>query len=147
MTTSAAPTVKEHELMPGNRLGQGLLADEITKLVHGETAVIESRLAAEALFGTKDLTVNMFEALRGVVQETPIGREVLSSDEGLIEALSLSGLVGSKGEGRRLLKQGGVSLNREKISSSIIDESKIIGGKYLLLQKGKKQRNILIITE
>ena len=139
--------VKEHELMPGNRLGQGLLADEITKLVHGETAVIESRLAAEALFGTKDLTVNMFEALRGVVQETPIGREVLSSDDGLIEALSLSGLVGSKGEGRRLLKQGGVSLNREKISSSIIDESKIIGGKYLLLQKGKKQRNILIITE
>ena len=82
-----------------------------------------------------------------MVQETPIGREVLSSDEGLIEALSLSGLVGSKGEGRRLLKQGGVSLNREKISSSIIDESKIIGGKYLLLQKGKKQRNILIITE
>ena len=139
--------VKEHELAPENRLGQGLLADEITKLVHGETAVRESRLAAEALFGEDDLTVDMFEALRGVVQETPISSDVLASDEGLIEALVISALVGSKGEARRLLKQGGVSLNRKKTSSSRIDASEIVGNRYVLLQKGKKQRNILIVTE
>ena len=137
--------VKEHELSPEMRSGQSLLADEITKLIHGKDAVIESRLAAEALFGEGILTTEMFEALRGIVQETKINRSVLSSEEGLIESLVLSELASSKGEARRLLKQGGVSVNRKKTSTSSLELDETIGGKYVLLQKGKKQRNILIV--
>ena len=137
--------VKEHQLSPEKRSGQSLLADEITELIHGRDAVIESRLAAEALFGEGILTIEMFEALRGIVQETKISRSVLSSEEGLIESLVLSELASSKGEARRLLKQGGVSVNRKKTSASSIELDETIGGKYVLLQKGKKQRNILIV--
>lgn len=139
--------VLEHGSTPENRLGQRQLADEITKLVHGEKAVKDSKLAAEALFGNDDLTEEMFEALAGIVQEKEISTNVLKEEDGLLQALSLSGLVESKGAARRLLKQGGVSINRVKVASPTINSEQLIGGKYVLLQKGKKQRNILRFTD
>ena len=89
----------------------------------------------------------MFEALAGIVQETEISSNLLSEEDGLLEALALSGLVDSKGAARRLLKQSGVSINRVKVSTSKIDSEQLVGGKYVLLQKGKKQRNILRFTD
>ena len=89
----------------------------------------------------------MFEALAGIVQETEISSDVLKDEDGLVEALVLSGLVDSKGAARRLMKQGGVSVNREKVSSTAIASEVLVGGKYVLLQKGKKQRNILRFTD
>jgi len=139
--------VLEHESTPEKRLGQKQLADEITKLVHGEKAVKDSKLAAEALFGKDNLTEEMFEALAGIAQETEISSNLLGEEDGLLEALALSGLVDSKGAARRLLKQGGVSINRVKVSSAKIDSEQLVGGKYVLLQKGKKQRNILRFTD
>ncbi len=137
----------DHQRAPENRIGQKLLADTITALVHGDEAVEQSQLAASALFGNDDLTVEMFNALRGIVQETPISKSVLTSEDGLLEALSLSGLASSKGEARRLLKQGGVSINRAKTTSNSIESSQLVGGRFALLQKGKKQRNILVVSE
>lgn len=139
--------VHEHNSAPEKRLGQNQLADEITKLVHGENAVKNSKLAAQALFGNDHLTEEMFEALSGIVQETSIPSSVVEENEGVLEALVLSGLVESKGEARRLVKQGGVSINRQKVSSTSIGSQNTIGGKYILLQKGKKQRNILVISD
>ena len=139
--------VYEHETTPEKRLGQKQLADEITKLVHGEKAVRDSKLAAEALFGKDSLTEEMFEALAGITQETEISSSLLCEEDGLLEALALSGLVDSKGAARRLLKQGGVSINRVKVSSARIDSEHLVGGKYVLLQKGKKQRNILRFSD
>ena len=89
----------------------------------------------------------MFEALAGIVQETEISSDVLKDEDGLVEALVLSGLVDSKGAARRLMKQDGVSVNREKVSSTAIASEVLVGGKYVLLQKGKKQRNILRFTD
>ena len=139
--------VHEHETTPEKRLGQKQLADEITKLVHGEKAVRDSKLAAEALFGKDSLTEEMFEALAGIAQETEIPSSLLGEEDGLLEALASSGLVDSKGAARRLLKQGGVSINRVKVSSARIDPEHLVGGKYVLLQKGKKQRNILRFSD
>jgi tyrosyl-tRNA synthetase len=139
--------VQEHNVAPEKRVGQNRLADEITALVHGEIAVKNSKLAAQALFGNEHLTEEMFEALSGIVQETSISSSVTVGDDGLLEALVLSGLVESKGEARRLVKQGGVSINRQKVSSTSIGSEQAIGGKYILLQKGKKQRNILVISD
>ena len=89
----------------------------------------------------------MFEALAGIAQETEIPSNLLGEEDGLLEALALSGLVDSKGAARRLLKQGGVSINRVKVSSARIDPEHLVGGKYVLLQKGKKQRNILRFSD
>ena len=97
--------------------------------------------------GISEPTEEMFEALAGIAQETEISSNLLSEEDGLLEALALSGLVDSKGAARRLLKQGGVSINRVKVSTSKIDSEQLVGGKYVLLQKGKKQRNILRFSD
>ena len=73
--------VLEHAKAPERRFGQSNLADEITKLVHGEKAVSNSKLAAQALFGNEDLTEQMFEALTGIVQETPVNSALLDEEE------------------------------------------------------------------
>ena len=137
--------VVEHEKSPENRYGQQRIADEITTLVHGADAAAKARLAADALFGTGELTSEMLIALEGVVPKTPVQRSILSGDEALIDLLVHSELTASKSEARRLLKQGGVSVNREKRSTADIDPMALIGGRFLLVQKGKKQRNLIIV--
>ena len=139
--------VAEHDQSPENRFGQQRIADEITALVHGQKAVSKSKLAADALFGTGELTPDMLMALEGIVPETPVQRSNLEGEEALIELLVQSELTGSKSEARRLLKQGGVSVNREKTSSSHVDTAGLIGGRFLLIQRGKKQRNLIVVED
>tara|TARA_Y100001960_G_scaffold312378_1_gene373997 strand:- start:1 stop:1263 length:1263 start_codon:yes stop_codon:yes gene_type:complete len=139
--------VAEHEKSPESRYGQQRIADEITTLVHGQKAVSKSKLAADALFGTGELTPDMLMALEGIVPETPVERAILGGEEALIDLLVRSELTASKSEARRLLKQGGVSVNREKRSSSQIDAAGLIGDRFLLIQKGKKQRNLIIVED
>ena len=139
--------VAEHEKSPELRLGQQRLADEITVLVHGKEAVKKAQLAAKALFGASELTTEMLEALEGLVPETPVQKSLLIGEEPLIDLLVQSDLSASKSEARRLLKQGGVSVNGEKVSSTDIDSSMLIGGRFLLVQKGKKQRNLIIVKK
>ncbi len=139
--------VKEHEKSPEKRYGQQRIADEITALVHGVDAVSQAKLAASALFGSGDLTEEMLEALEGIIPKTPVQRSIFDSGEALIDVLVDSGLTASKSEARRLLKQGGVSVNREKTSSGDLAASALIGDRFLLLQKGKKQRNLIVVQD
>lgn len=139
--------VKEHEKSPEKRYGQQRIADEITALVHGVDAVSQAKLAASALFGSGDLTEEMLEALEGIIPKTPVQRSIFDSSEALIDVLVDSGLTASKSEARRLLKQGGVSVNREKTSSGDLAASALIGDRFLLLQKGKKQRNLIVVQD
>ena len=89
----------------------------------------------------------MLMALEGVIPVTPVQSTLLTGEEALIELLVHSGLTASKSEARRLLKQGGVSINREKRSSSHLDSTNLIGERYLLVQKGKKQRHLVIVED
>ena len=139
--------VKEHEKSPEKRYGQQRIADEITALVHGVDAVSQAKLAASALFGSGDLTEEMLEALEGIIPKTPVQRSIFDSSEALIDVLVDSGLTASKSEARRLLKQGGVSVNREKTSSGDLAASALIGDRFLLLQKGKKHRNLIVVQD
>ena len=99
------------------------------------------------MFGSGDLNEEMLAALEGVIPKTSVKSSIFTKDEALIELLVDSGLTASKSEARRLLKQGGVSVNREKRSSVDLDHSALIGGRFLLLQKGKKQRNLVIVDD
>ena len=140
-----AEVVNEHQKSPEKRYGQQRIADEITTLIHGPDAVTQAKLAASALFGTGDLSPEMLAALEGIIPKTPVESTFLEGEEPLIDLLVHSGLTASKGEARRLLKQGGVSVNRGKRTSAELDSSTLIGGRFLLLQKGKKQRNLVIV--
>jgi len=108
-----------------------ILAFEITKIVHGEEAAEKSQAAAQALFaGGGDLET---------MPTTEIPRADLAEGINIIVFLEKLNLLPSRGEGRRLIAQGGVKINDEKIESHehIIKEADFKDG-YILVQKGKK---------
>ncbi len=126
--------------LPGNKINEAkkVLAFEVTKLVHGEEEALKAQNAAEALFGSGgDMDL---------VPSTEIDKEQIGKGMNIIDMLVLTELVPSKGEGRRLINQGGLLLNDEKIESieymvtgnDIIDSS-------LMLKKGKKTYHRVII--
>lgn len=137
----------EHGANPEQRLGHRRLADELTSLVHGPEAVAQANLAAEGMFGRGDLTSEVLEALRGIVPETLVRSQDLDGDDAVLELLTATELTSSKGEARRLLSQGGVSLNRQKVSDGRIPEGSLVDGRYLLVQKGKKQRHLVVVDD
>ena len=138
---------REHAGAPERRVGHRRLADELTALVHGDAAVTQANLAAEGMFGRGDLTGEVLQALRGIVPETLVRSEDLAGDDALLEMLTVTGLVSSKGEARRLLAQGGVSVNRQKVADARVPDGSLVDGRYLLVQKGKKQRHLVVVDD
>ncbi len=105
-----------------------LLAFELTKLVHGDEEAQKAQAAAKAVFGGTGDSENM--------PTTEITAENLSNGEiGILDLLVLSGLAPSKGEGRRLVQQGGISVNDEKITDPNL---KIAISDSVIIKKGKK---------
>ena len=144
-----AELVGAHGADPGKRSGQRALAYEVTALVHGaETAdrVIE---ASQLLFGGGTAAHSSHEAYRELVDEIPttrIAMEALVAGITLAEALVTSGLAASKSEARRGLEQKGFALNGEKIDdpARALGPADLKGGKYILLQKGKKNYALVL---
>ncbi len=109
-----------------------VLAYEITKIVHGQEEAEKARTAAEALFGAGGSDENM--------PSTEIPGALLS-DGGiaLLDAMLLAHLIPSKAEGRRLIQQGGVLLNEEKVSAfDAVLTAEMLSGEGVVLRKGKK---------
>ncbi|MDD2481431.1 MAG: tyrosine--tRNA ligase [Lutispora sp.] len=127
--------------LPGNEINEAkkTLAFEVTKLVHGEEEAKKASDAAEALFGgggSLDL-----------VPTTEVEREQLKDGMNIIDILILTGLVPSKGEGRRLINQGGLMLNDEKVDSielTITVEDFQDGA--LMMKKGKKTYHRVVLS-
>lgn len=135
----------EHDAHPERRVGQQRLADEVTRLIHGDHATAQANLAAEAMFGRGDLTPEMLEALRGVIPETTLTLADLDGDDAIVGVLTATGLAASNGEARRVLSQGGVSINRQKVAAGVLLDTSLIGGRFVLVQKGKKQRHLVVV--
>ncbi len=135
---------KEHLKTPDMRLLQKALAKDVTIRVHSEDDYNSAVDASEILFGkgTKNLTET---ALRSVFQEVvniPIKKDELKNNDILdfLSATTRNMIFQSKGEARRMIQGGGVSINNEKINlgEKIDLEALLKYKKYLLVQKGKK---------
>ena len=103
-----------------------LMAFEVTKLVHGEEEALKAKQAAEELFQGKGNTENM-----------PTENITFSGDVNILEFLASLSIISSKSEARRLIEQGGITINNEKITSpnrTITIEAK----EELIVKKGKK---------
>lgn len=144
--------VTEHNEAPHLRVLQKALAKEITILVHSEKEYDTAVEASQILFGkaTSDALAKIDErTFLAVFEGVPtfeINKTDLSKGVNIVDLLTDSAAVfPSKGELRRLLKGGGVSMNKEKIDSQdlIVDESQLINEKYILIQKGKKNYFLL----
>ncbi len=108
-----------------------ILAFEVTKLVHGEAEANKAQEAAKALFGSG--------ALGGSVPTTEISRAEIVDGVDIITLLTKTGLASSRGEGRRLIQQGGLTLEEEKVNDIDLTISlESFRNGTLMLKKGKK---------
>lgn len=145
--------VEQHKQAPHMRELQKLLAKEITTMVHGNEEYKKAVEASSILFG-KATT----ETLRGLDEKTfldifdgvpvfPITREDLK--ENITELLAVKTAVfSSKGECRKMIKAGGVSINKSKAESpeQTLSDENLLNNRYILIQKGKKNYFILTIN-
>lgn len=146
---------KEHDEAPNRRLLQKTLSEDITIRVHGKEELENAIKASEILFGKSsadDLSsideptfLSVFEG----VPQANITREQLEKCENVTDLLSelSSGVIfKSKGEARRMIKQGGVKINKEKVDNADADvAASPINDKYLLIQKGKKNYFLIVV--
>lgn len=130
----------EVEANPGARKAQRRLADEMTTLVHGEAATEAVKAASAALFGKGDLQTLDGATLGAALQEA--GAIDIDKDMNvtIVDLLIETGLCSSRGEARRTIKEGGCSVNNERISdeSWIPAGADLLPGNWLLVRRGKK---------
>ena len=130
--------IKEMEKWDNSRINElkELLAFELTKMVHGEEEATKAKEAARALFSGQGSDENM-----------PTTELDSVSEEGelLLNLLVQAGLTTSKGEGRRLVEQGGLSVNGEKVSDPnlLISKADLLEG--IKVKKGKKVFHKIIL--
>ena len=143
--------VEEHKQDPGRRLLQKRLAEETTVLVHSQEALDMAIEASNILFGksTKDSLLKLDEqTLLDIFDGVPHFNVTADQlGQPAVEILTQTAPVfSSKGEMRKMVQGGGVSLNKEKLAAfdRVITSDDLIDGKYLLVQRGKK--NYYLIT-
>ena len=145
--------VAEHAQAPHLRVLQKRLAKEVTCMVHSEEDYNAAVEASGILFGndTHDALMKLDEdTLLSVFEGVPQYEVSRSLLEAGVKAVDLfaehSQVFASKGEMRKLVQGGGVSVNKEKLTAfdEIITTDRLIGGKYLLVQRGKKNYFLLI---
>ena len=148
--------IAKHAEAPHERLLQKTLAEEITIRVHSQEALDTAIKASNILFGkstTEELASidekTLLQVFEGVPQ-VEITKDQLSTTSSVTDLLSevTSGLVfPSKGEARRMIKGGGVSINKQKVlDSEETPTTKLLQGKYLLAQKGKKNYYLIKVV-
>jgi len=145
--------IEEHQQAPHLRQLQKVLAKEVTCMVHSEADYNLAVEASEILFGkgTEETLRKLDEAtFLSVFEGVPqfeIAKTELEAGINIIDLLAEKTTVfPSKGEARRTIAGGGVAVNKVKVEGpdEIIKRSKLIGDKYLLVQKGKKNYFLLI---
>lgn len=125
---------------PFQRAAQRRLAQEMTDLVHGETARRAAELAAQALFGKADLRDLDERTLSSAVSETQVFEVTAGVPHTIVDLLVGSGLVDSKGAARRAVNEGGVYVNNARVESDewTPQTDDFLHGVWLVLRRGKK---------
>jgi tyrosyl-tRNA synthetase len=150
--TAIDALIAEHAIAPQQRILQKALAAELTKFVHSEADLKFAIEATEILFGNATTEVlqslnetQLLQVMEGVPQVT-IPLTALNEGYDLINLLADTAIFPSKGEARKMWQGGGISINKEKISTETthINTAHLLQGKYMLIQKGKKQYYLVI---
>ncbi len=148
--------VAAHKEAPHERKLQKALAEDITIRVHSQEEYENAVKASEILFkkgqeavdGLKSLSANLIQDIFEGVPQATFAKAELAEGIDIVAALAEKGeFLKSNGEARRELKQNSISVNKEKVTDTkVLTEDDLIGGKYILLQKGKKN-NYLVTVE
>jgi tyrosyl-tRNA synthetase len=139
---------EEHARDPGKRTAQRRLAEEMTVRIHGADTAKSVIDASRLLFGGTDLRATGVEVLRVLAQELPTARLTRAELVGLpvVDALVRSGLASSKGDARRGIAGKGFLVNGETVAAPerALAEADLLHGRYVMLQKGKRNHALLV---
>ena len=142
--------IAEHRADPGRRTLQKLLAEEVTRMVHGQAELDNAIRASQMLFGKataddlRSLDEKTFLAVFDGVPTFDVPKDKLPV--GILDFLAVETQVfPSKAEARKMIQGNGFSINKEKMNdiSREVGQADIIDGKYILVQKGKKDYYII----
>ena len=142
--------IEEHRADPGRRSLQKLLAEEVTRMVHGQEELDKAIRASQILFGKasaedlRSLDEKTFLAVFDGVPTFNVAKDKLPM--GVLDFLAVETQVfPPKGEARKMIQGNGFSINKEKMTdiNRQVGEGDIIDGKYILVQKGKKDYFII----
>lgn len=142
--TEIETILTEHSKDPGQRMLQKRLAEEITAFVHGKEELAKAIETTQKLFANQtapaeSLSIEDLEGMEGVVK-SDFANDKIAAGIDVVSFLAETNIFPSKGEARKTVQGGGVSINRKKVEDvqMVIDSSLLLHGKYILVQKGKK---------
>ncbi len=146
--------IEEHKQAPHQRKLQKALAEEMTTLVHSEGDLKFAQQASEILFGQAPVDAlkslnekQLLEVMDGVPQVTAV-RDTLSEGTDLLNFLAEHKVFPSKGEARKMIQNGGLSINKEKVTAVdfMLKQEHLLNERYLLIQKGKSNYTLAIFN-
>jgi tyrosyl-tRNA synthetase len=151
LTREEIDSITETHLQnPSARTLQRKLASEVTSFVHGQAELSKAIETTEKLFSNQQAPIELLsetdlEQIQGVIK-VEVDKASLAEGIDIVSLLANTGIFPSKGEARKTIQGGGVSINRKKIESVElkVDSSFLLHQRYILIQKGKK--NYFLIT-
>ena len=141
--------MEKHVARPEERTAQRRLALEATKLVHGEGAALSVVKASSVLFDAEadlsDLTEETYAALR---EEVPFTDVKMDLPAALLDVLTACGAFESRGEAKRAIRQGGVSLNGTRVSDegAAVSREELGRDRYLFVRIGRKRFHLVAFS-
>jgi tyrosyl-tRNA synthetase len=136
--------IAEHKQDAAKRILQKALAKEVTIFVHGQEEYDKAIATTEKLFANQtaqaeDLSEDDLNNMEGIVK-VDYSTEKITAGIDVVSFLAETNIFASKGEARKMVQGGGISINRKKIETAElkIENSLLLHSKYLLIQKGKK---------
>ena len=140
--------IARHYSDPGARLLQKTLAQQVTTFVHGTDGYSKALADTEKIFSNQSapaetLSEEDLQSMEGI-QRFDFETSRLGTD--IVSFLADTGILPSKGEARKLIQGGGISINRKKVEDAkmSVDASMLLHGKYILVQKGR--RNYYLVS-
>jgi tyrosyl-tRNA synthetase len=144
------PLIKSQQLRPESRQLQKTLAQHVTTFVHGQEGYEKALADTEKIFANQSapaesLSEDDLQSMEGIAR---FDFPAAGINQGIdtVSFLAETTIIGSKGEARKLIQGGGISINRQKVADPkhTLDRSSLLHGKYILVQKGKK--NYYLVT-
>jgi tyrosyl-tRNA synthetase len=139
-----------HAQNPADRVLQRKLAEEVTRFVHGQEELDKAIETTAKLFSAQatpleEMTEDDLQSIEGIVK----ARFSKGSFQGIdiTSFVTDTAIFPSKGEARKMIQNGGLSVNRKKVDSAsmTLDNAMLLHGKYLFIQKGKKNFYLVVV--
>jgi tyrosyl-tRNA synthetase len=139
------------EIEPEKRGAQRRLAEEVTRIVHGEDELAKAQRASAVLFGAEldDLeAADIVDIFSDVPSHEQPRADFAGDGLPVLNLFAASGLTASKGEARRLLEGGGAYLNNRRLTDAkrLVTADDLLAGRFVVLRKGAKQFHLVMVS-